>query len=104
MKYRLTQIIPEATRSRKIYQVWKDTNLRAPPLEELKEVITYAGFKYKDDKVVINCIMGILTIFSNFAICETMRKILWKQGTNPNMVNCLESLVNLMHAPFRFKD
>src|ERR1700760_1032983 len=92
------------TRSRKIYQVWKDANLLAPPLEELKEAITYAGFKYKDNKVVIDCIMGILTIFSNFAICETTRKILRKKATNPNMVNCLESLVNLMHAPFNFKD
>src|SRR6201995_6056118 len=92
------------TKSRKIYQVWKDANLLAPPLEELKEAINYAGFKYKDNKAVIDCIMGILTIFSNFAICETMRKILRKRATNPNMVNCLESLVNLMHVLFRFAD
>src|ERR1700759_1610991 len=96
--------ISDYAKSCKIYQVWKDANLLAPPLEELKEAITYARFKYKDDKVIINCIIGILTIFSNFAVCETTRKILQKQATNPNMVNCLKSLVNLMHTLFRFAD
>ena len=69
---------------------------------QLQTAIIYAGFSYKNDNDVIKIIHKILIILSNFAICETLCKIVRKREANHNVTNCLETLVNLMHAPLMF--
>ena len=70
--------------------------------QQLQTVVTYAGFSYKDNNSVIKIIHKILILLSNFAVCETLRKIVRKQEANHNVTNCLETLVNLMHAQLTF--
>src|SRR6201995_1168432 len=83
---------------------WTDFNFKPMTLEEITQVIKYAGFDYKEDEDIIQHIHTVITIFSNYAICHTTRKILRNHCKNHMQTNVLEMLCNLMHANIAFKD
>src|SRR6201994_3584685 len=88
--------------TRRMFQVWSDANALPMPEEQVRTAAVYAGFSYKDDNDVIKIIHKILILLSNFAICETLRKIVRIREANHNVTNCLETLVNLMRAQLTF--
>jgi hypothetical protein len=91
-------------RQRRRFDTWQEANFVPPSIEELTASIRYAGFRYKDDADVIDKILEIITLCSNFALCDTLRQILRYRAKNHNMVMCLEQLVNLMRAPMSFEN
>src|SRR6201995_3028220 len=86
------------------FKKWTDFNFKPMTLEETTQVIKYAGFNYKEDEDAIRHIHTIITIFSNYAICHTTRKILRNRCKNHMQTNAFEMLCNLMHANIAFKE